>query len=98
MKKKADNRKFYQKISWKSPYVITILIFATWLTFFDKHSILNQIKINRTVTAIQTEIDEYEGKFAEALEEKKEFEENKEKFAREEYNFSKEGEQIFIIK
>lgn len=97
MKNKKD-KKTRQAISWKSPYVITIAIFAIWMGFFDKHSILNQMKVNKTITAIETEIGEYEGLFAEAQIEKKEFEENKEKFAREEYNFSKDGEQIFIIK
>lgn len=98
MKKKSSNTKLYSKITWKSPYVITILIFVVWMSFFDKHSILNQIKVSQTVSAIEAEIDEYEGKFAEAKVEKIEFEQNKEKFAREEYNFSKDGEQIFIIK
>jgi len=85
--------------SWGSkPYIITVLVFLAWMIFLDKHSVIKQVKVSRTLAAIETEIEDYKVKYEEALEEKKIFEENKEKFAREEYNFSEEGEQIFIIK
>ncbi len=82
----------------RKPYVITVLVFLTWMIFFDKHSVLKQYKVSKTLAAIETEIEDYKVKYQKASEEKKIFEENKEKFAREEYNFSEEGEQIFIIK
>lgn len=96
----AKSKKNKTKIeSWGSkPYIVTVLIFLTWMVFFDKHSVLKQVKVSKTLAAIETEIEDYEVKYSQALEEKKIFEENKEKFAREEYNFSEEGEQIFIIK
>jgi len=92
-KKIANNESWGHK-----PYIITVLVFLTWMVFFDKHSVLKQVKVSKTLAAVETEIEDYKVKYEEALEEKKIFEENKEKFAREEYNFSQEGEQIFIIK
>lgn len=87
-----------RQLSVKNGYAIGILVFLVWMTFFDKHNFIDQYKVSKTLNSIESEIAEYEDKYKQALEDKKNLENDKEKFAREQYNYSEQGEEIFIIK
>ncbi len=86
------------RLSVKNGYAIAIIGFLTWMTFFDKHNFIDQFRVSGTLSSIELEIAEYEDKYQQALVDKRNLENNKEKFAREQYNYSEEGEEIFIIK
>lgn len=78
-------------------YTVIIFLFVVWMAFFDTHNMIRQFKLKRTIQSIEMEIADYEKKYEQAVVDRKNLEANKEKYAREHHNFSKEGEQIFII-
>ena len=83
---------------WLNPYTIIIVVFFVWMALFDRSSFLEQYRINRTLNTLETEIQSYHQLYEQALKDKKNLQVNAEKYARENYNFSTKGEEIFIIK
>ncbi len=81
----------------RNKYFITFVLFFAWMVFFDSHSILTQIQLQRTVNKMHRDKDMYEQKIEEAKQERLDLEVNKEKFAREQYFMKKRGEEVFII-
>ena len=77
-------------------FLVTVLFFA-WLTFIDKHDILTQWKLQQTLNNLENDKKYYQEKIEEALQDKKDIENDKEKFAREHYFMKKNGEDVFII-
>lgn len=83
----------------KNKYILTLLVFGLWMTFFDGNSFSRQFKLAHDVKMMQQTV----------LEKKKEIEMIKrklkmlkdrnmlERYAREEYRFKKKNEEIFVI-
>ncbi len=88
----------FSNLSLMNGYILVLLVFAVWMTFFDKHNFIDQFKVSKTLSSIEQEIADYEVKYQQALIDQKNLEQNQEKFAREQYNYSEKDEQIFIIK
>jgi hypothetical protein len=65
--------------------------------FFDKHNFLTQLYLTKTVHKMEREKADYERQLLIAIQEKKDLELNKEKYAREKYLMHKEDEDVFII-
>lgn len=91
------NEFFYGR-NWLNKYTLTVLIFLMWLAFFDgKYNMLKQRKLTHKVEKLeiekQTELDKLES----ARLEYEEIMTDQEKYAREKYFLSKEGEDVFII-
>ncbi|MGS2738461.1 FtsB family cell division protein [Sinomicrobium sp. M5D2P17] len=80
-------------------YVIVITVFAIWMIFFDTNSLLTHMELEKEIDKLQKN-KEYLQK---EIERDKEIirnlkdDGNIEKFAREEYYFKKEDEEIYII-
>ena len=80
-------------------YVLILIVFCTWMLFFDENSYLNHREYNLEIEELKNSIEFY----------KKEIEENKkmiealkdpeqlEKYAREIYRIKKEEETLFLI-
>ena len=83
---------------WFNKYVLTLLAFFIWMTFFDSHSIINQIKLNNAVSTLEKEKMNYEEALKQALKDREVIENDLEKYAREKYLFHKENEDIIIFK
>ncbi len=84
----------------KNKFLIVGIVFAVWITFFDNNSLIDWAKVVLNISDQEKQKDYY-NKEIEATEEKLlELGSNLdslEKFAREQYFFKEEGEDIFIV-
>ena len=78
-------------------YTVTIACFLAWMLFFDKYKISNSIYLSNTIAKLERSKEEYNEKIAKAKLERKQLEENSEKYAREKFFMHKENEEVFII-
>ncbi|UGU16703.1 septum formation initiator family protein [Sinomicrobium kalidii] len=80
-------------------YVIVLTVFAVWMIFFDTNSLLTHMELEKEIDKLQKQ-KEYLQK---EIEKDKDVirnlkdDNNIEKFAREEYYFKKDNEEIYII-
>ncbi|MDP6922225.1 MAG: septum formation initiator family protein [Lutibacter sp.] len=80
-------------------YMVTLVFFIVWMTFFDENSWLTQLKFNKEIDKLEREKDYYKSQIEQdkALIEKLNDQEALETFAREKYHMKKEHEAVFII-
>lgn len=81
----------------RNKYFVVLLLFFGWMIFFDKHDLLTQWRLQRSVDRLQQDIDYYNVKIEKAKQERYDLDINKEKFARERYYMKKRNEDVFII-
>ena len=85
----------------KNKYILTSILFATWVLFFDQNNLLDRKKYVNEYKQLLKDKEYYLQKIEEdrkKLEELQTNNENLEKFAREQYLMKKDDEEIFIIK
>ncbi|MDC9722464.1 MAG: septum formation initiator family protein [Urechidicola sp.] len=80
-------------------YVLILIVFLIWMTFFDENSFLIDREFNKEINKLETDKNFYQ---TEINADKKKIEkledpEQLDKYAREEYNMKKENEDIYII-
>lgn len=98
MWKKFTGSAFWRII--KNKYLIVTLAFVVWITFFDSNSL---IKCSRVVSSINQQEKEkryYKNEIKATEEKLLELSSNKdslEKFAREQYIFHKDSEDVYIV-
>lgn len=86
------------KSSWLNKYTLTCLVFILWISFVDdKYNFIKQHKLTKKVEDLEEQKQTLVRKLKEAIIEYDELKDNQEKFAREKYFVSKEGEDVFII-
>ena len=84
----------------KNKYVITMLVFIVWLSFFDRNDFIIQHEYRTKLGELKKELNYYN---LEIERSKRDYESlmtnpaNLEKFAREKYFMKKDNEDIFII-
>ncbi len=81
-------------------YVIAILAFIVWMSFFDQRDLFNTLDQKKTLNNLLTKKHYYEQEIATAQQELTDLQNNStalEKFAREKYLMKRDGEEIFII-
>ena len=94
--------KIFKKI-WpflKNKYVIAIIFFVVWLTFFDQNNLIDKIVAMGKYRQMENFKIDYQKKIksdSKKLEELRTDRENLEKFAREQYYMKKNNEDIFIV-
>jgi len=84
----------------KNKYVITIVVFAAWLLFFDKNDIFSQIERHNEVKKLEAEASYFRTEVANNRKEEEELKSDPkllEKFAREHYLMKKDGEDIYVL-
>lgn len=81
----------------RNRYFLAIAIFFAWMIFLDKHDILTQWRLQRTVDKLQEDKAFYTREIEEAEQERLDLDINDEKFARERYYMKKSDEDVFII-
>ncbi|WP_461532712.1 FtsB family cell division protein [Sinomicrobium sp.] len=80
-------------------YVIVLTVFAVWMIFFDTNSLLTHQELEKEIDKLEKQKDylkkeiEYDKTIIRNLKDESKIE----KFAREEYFFKKENEDIYII-
>ncbi|GAB5553982.1 MAG: septum formation initiator family protein [Saprospiraceae bacterium] len=81
----------------RNRYFLVLVLFFAWMIFFDKHDILTQWSLQKTVDQLEEEKDFYNQQIDVAEEQRLQLELNKEKIAREKYYMKRPGEDVFII-
>ena len=82
---------------YRNKYVIASAIFLVYMLFFDKHDLVTQFKLQRTVNKLEQDQQYYRQKIEEAEQDRYDLEVNREKFARERYYLQERDEDVFII-
>lgn len=81
----------------RNRYFLVLALFFAWMTFFDRHDLMTQWKLSKSVERLEYRKAYFSNKIVETKENKKEIESNREKFAREKYYMHKKDEDVFII-
>ncbi len=84
----------------KNRYIIVILSFFMYISFFDAHDLISQLRLRWKLHGIQEEMQYLEAASEESKHQINELTTNDaslEKFAREQYRMKRENEEIFVI-
>jgi cell division protein FtsB len=82
-------------------YIIVLVTFGIYITFFDQHNLINRWESNRKIKELNEEYKYYEGEIDKNKKELQRLQNDNqylEKYAREKYLMRNKGEEIFIIK
>lgn len=82
-------------------YFIVGLIFLVWICFFDTNNVGQMFRSRRTLKSQRQQIDFYEREIQQMdrkIEQLKSERDSLEKFAREEYYYQLDGEDVYVIK
>lgn len=94
-------KRFARLLPWlKNKYVLSMLFFVVWMTFFDHNDFVSQYKYRHELGKLQedkayyqTQIEEDKSSIHELMSDPG----NLEKFAREKYHMKKADEDVFLI-
>jgi cell division protein FtsB len=80
-------------------YLLALVAFLVWLTFFDRNNFISQVKYGRTLNKQRKQKEFYKSEIVKDSIALVELSDSArlEKFAREKYLFKKDNEDIFII-
>ena len=85
----------------KNKYLIAVVLFIVWITFFDNFNIIKQSKIKKNINQLEKnkkfyiqEITKDSSEYYDLLNDA----EKREKFAREKFLMKKEDEDVYIIR
>ena len=81
----------------RNPYFLMLAVFSLLMIFVDKHDLLTQIKLGRSLNRLENDKAYYQQKIEEAKKDQQNIEQDKEKFAREKYHLHEADEEVFII-
>ncbi|THH39268.1 hypothetical protein [Neolewinella litorea] len=81
----------------RNRYFVTLLLFLVLMIFIDRHDLSTQFRLHRTVNRLEADLERYDRLTAEAEAEKLDMEQNRERFARENYYMQQDDEDVFII-
>ncbi len=94
-------KKFEKILPWlKDKYVLSIIGFLVWMTFFDRNDFISQYSYKQELNKLEVDKQYY---MAQVEENKQSIYElmsdpaNLEKFAREKYHMKKDDEDVFLI-
>ena len=85
----------------KNKYLIAIVLFLIWITFFDNFNLIKQSKIKKNIKQLEENKKFYSEEIKKDSTEYKDLlnnEEKREKFAREKFLMKKDNEDIYIIR
>ncbi len=81
----------------RNKYFLILAVFFGWMIFFDKHDVITQWRLQRSVNKLEDDKEFYSRKIEEAEQTRLDLEVNREKFARERYYMKKKDEDVFVI-
>ena len=85
----------------KNKYLIAIVFFIIWITFFDNFNLIKQSKIKENIKQLEENKNFYTNEIKKDSTEYQDLlndEEKREKFAREKFLMKKDDEDIYIIR
>lgn len=84
----------------KNKYLLTLVVLAVWVAFFDKNDLNTQLELRKDVKKLEEERNYYANEIATINADIQELTRNPktlEKFARENYLMKRDNEDIFVI-
>jgi hypothetical protein len=81
----------------RNRYVLTLVLFTLLMVFVDRHDVGTQFRLHTTVNRLEADLERYDQLTADAEAEKLDMEQNRERFARENYYMQQDDEDVFII-
>ena len=81
----------------RNKYFLTVVGFVVLMVFVDRHDVGTQFRLHRTVNRLEDDLQRYDRLTAEAEATKLDMEQNRERFARENYYMQQDDEDVFII-
>lgn len=81
----------------RNKYFITAVIFIGFMVFVDRHDVLTNFRLQKTVNKLELDKLFYKEQIEVAKQERLDMEVNKERFARESYFMQRNNEDVFII-
>lgn len=84
----------------RNKYIITLIVFAFWMLFFDQHNMISQIELRAELYQLESDKEYYQveiEQIREDLEELLSDDAKLEKFAREKYFMKRKNEEIFVF-
>ena len=94
-------KKFAKLLPWlKDKYVLSILVFLVWMTFFDRNDFISQYSYQQELKKLEVDKEYYQQQIEEnkkSIHELMSDPDNLEKFAREKYHMKKDDEDVFLI-
>jgi cell division protein DivIC len=89
-----NRKKFY-----KNKYLLSLLIFGVWMTFFDGNGFSRQFKVIHQRNVLHSTVNEKKKEIEKVKRSLKMLKDKNllERYAREEYRFKRHNEEIFII-
>lgn len=84
----------------KNRFFLATLVFAVWVIFFDQNSLIDWFRVRMRIIRQERQIEYYNREIKSIDEKLQELSSNKdslEKFAREQYYFHEEDEDLYII-
>lgn len=83
----------------KNKYVIASLLFIAWMTFFDNNDLFRHLRHQRILNELNRDKRELTVRIDEVKRQMTELQSHDllEKFAREQYYFKKENEEVFVV-
>lgn len=81
----------------RNRYFISAILFVAFMVFFDRHDVLTQFHLQRTVNKLEQDKLFYQEQIKLQEEQRLDMEINKERFAREQYYMQRNNEDVFII-
>ena len=85
----------------KNKYLIAIVLFVIWITFFDNFNLIKQSKIKKNIKQLEENKKFYSDEIRKDSTEYNDLlndDEKREKFAREKFLMKKENEDVYIIR
>ncbi len=84
----------------KNRFFLATMVFAVWVIFFDQNSLIDWFRVRMRIMRQERQIEYYNREIKSIDEKLQELSSNKdslEKFAREQYYFHEEDEDLYII-
>lgn len=83
----------------RNKYVATLLLFVLWMTFIDNNDFFRHYGLLKRLNEVKREFRDKQDQIADTKRQLQELRDKKtlEKFAREQYLFKKNGEEVFVI-
>ena len=79
-------------------YVIALIAFVVWMTFFDKNNFLAQHEYSQTIKELNALMDNYESEMAQLDRDYHHMLNNTERYAREQHLRHKKNERLFLLR
>lgn len=96
MAKKTQEEGFF-KLSYINKYTVTLALFVIWMLFLDRYNVYNNYLLKKGIDKLENKKQEYVERLEAVKIEKKNFDNDIERYAREKYFMHKKNEKVFII-